>query len=153
MRDFRRDHDHRETGRGQNVSVYFRKDVLRAIDRQRGGRSRSGYLSDLVVEQDRGVLSPVKTEALSPLLRDARVTHPTTRHPGTRKIYLSSSYVVPSKKTGADVNDPAKGAGFSIRHDLRGDELPATAKVRSGEHYLDTSKCDGCKLVARDDWH
>lgn len=65
---------------------------------------------------------------------------------------MSATMLYPSKKAAADADDPGRGAPLTVRHDLRGDELPAMAEVRAGAHFLNAARCDGCRLILRDYW-
>ncbi len=154
---FRKTHDH-ETGRGLNFSIYLRIEDREILDRLRGEQNVSSYFRDLLRKQDaRGDAAAVALDSLPPalkegaevppLLRDAMVQHGHSRLP-SGVIEANATMIHPSKKAAEDTEKSR--ASFSIRHDLRGDRLPASAVVMQGHHRLQPSKCSACLLVLRD---
>lgn len=135
-----------------STSVYLRKDVIDAADRQRGGRPLSAYLAELILEreaQQSGVALPKREAGPIPaLLVNAMVQHAVGFRRDTRQVVMDSTGVQPSRKVCEDLDDEGHGAPFSIKHG--GELLPSSAQVSQGRHRLNPARCDGCVLVVRD---
>lgn len=152
----------------RNLGVSLKENIVRELDLLAGPTGRSALIEDLITEGLvrrsallSGVLQGAKVEhavrapgtgADQPtgLLKDSSVQHASTKHPGTGAVFVNATMIHPSPKKAADVGDPGRGRSFSVRHDLRGDQLSASAEVRGGRHRLDPALCDACQLVLRD---
>ncbi len=147
---FRRDHDHdRDRLAGRPLSVYLRREIEAAADRQRGDRSMSGHLSDLIQEREArqsGVALPKKEVGpIPPLLKDATAYHAQGRNQSTGNLIIQSTAVTPNAEVARRLEQ--SNTPFSIRHD---EELPPSARVSQGRHRLAPEKCQGCVLAVRD---
>ena len=153
----------------RNLGVSVEDFYIRQIDLLVGPGERSQFFQEAAVEKlarmrerlpevlqgaqvEHAVRQPAADD-VPPLLRDAVVQHAHSKHP-SGIIFANASMIHPARKAVEDTADPGRGASFSIRHDLRGDQLPASSVVRQGRHRLQPAKCDGCVLVLRDapDW-
>ncbi len=141
------EHDHNRPA-GQPVSIYLRQEILQAIDKQRGDRSRSGYLADLVVRDAwEGLAAPVPGQSpasaqIPPLLAGATAQHAMSRSETGGQI-VDGTMVHPLRKVARDLEDAGHGASFSIE----GGELPPGAEVQLGHHRLNPLRCQACRLT------
>ncbi len=147
-----------EHGRGLNFSVYFRREIREAVERQRGEKSVSAYLADLVKRDAPGGMNPAPGRSpagaqVPPLLESAMVQHALVTHPGTGAQSVDGSMITPNRKIASDLEDPGHGSPFSVEHNLAGGgggDLPPGAEVHPGHHRLNAARCAACVLVLRD---
>ncbi len=142
MVEFKRSHDHQRGRTGQPTTIYLPEDLRKAIEARRGRKSFSLCVAELV---DMGLR--VGDAAMNPILRDARVQHVKYVNQTTKRLHVERTSIQPSQQQADAIGDPGHGMQFSVRHD---EELPRSAEVRSGDHFLVPGSCLGCLLTVRD---